>query len=683
MYPRKQTTSVTEIKKGLKDSVYGNGATSASPSILSPATSGGSPAQDGTKEGLNMKPRSDSPRISLKNNNEDKLMNSSSNCIGSMMPKPLTPAVSATMTSHVTSPISSPGIMPANRKKPSPKNKRRNPDMKQKNQQQIFEFEGQNSAENFCTNNNNSKQSEKAAFALRRSKVEEIHTNRRTPSTNSVSDELSSSGLTPTTDEHTNNETSDQNLDLFDDDMIEAMKIIDKDSFPDPGDDLPDLVVTSGSLDYPSVFPNTTESFLFGNTRSSPTLDGVIGNLGTSPPTSKQSTVTSESMSLASSSSPPTFPTDAKFSSPESRGKSQMGAKSHLQDILGVTDTIRLKNMSRSIDSVPYKSPTTTTSYSTGVKPPNPPCTMAPPNRLPSNLHFNKPARPQYNMYNDPYRTNPGFNMDMGTNGPWNRGSPRHIPPNLLKQPPYSAPSSISPTGMNPMSQLQSTVDSIPAAPIGTEMGPPLRSPLGFETPSPGSGKMRPPPSPSVTNDKRCVSADSITSNTTNSGKKTGNKRERTKSADSRDEDKKDNSSGPKPKRKKSKSKDDNTAKKEGKTPGRSTSKEEKLNNSVLSGLLNAQTNNPYLYIFNTEAANNAANDVRSNKVPDIILFHQSFLGNCKLGPSQRPSTSVAPFERPTNSDPINNITMPRTNRSPTEISAEKGDALRQKKSQN
>lgn len=48
---------------------------------------------------------------------------------------------------------------------------------------------------------------------------------------------------------------------------------------------------------------------------------------------------------------------------------------------------------------------------------------------------------------------------------------------------------------------------------------------------------MRPPPSPSVTGDNRCTSADSIAVG--NGAKRVANKRERTKSADSKDEERK------------------------------------------------------------------------------------------------------------------------------------------------
>lgn len=86
-------------------------------------------------------------------------------------------------------------------------------------------------------------------------------------------------------------------------------------------------------------------------------------------------------------------------------------------------------------------------------------------------------------------------------------------------------------SNVNPMSGLQNTVDSIPAAPNDPNqfMGPPNSA-----TPSPGSVRMRPPPSPSL--DKRCTSADSVV---VGNGKKAANKRERTKSADSKDDDKK------------------------------------------------------------------------------------------------------------------------------------------------
>lgn len=186
-----------------------------------------------------------------------------------------------------------------------------------------------------------------------------------------------------------------------------------------------------------------------------------------------------------------------------------------------------------------------------------PPAQQQQQHKLQSTNPFSKPHRPF--SFETQFYPNARNMLPFMEQPPqmWNRNSP-----NMMRSPPYPqsyADPSNSPSDsalINPMSGLQSTVDSIPAVPsstitsgnnilsdpntpVGGSMGPPSMSPADFDGTTPPAGRMRPPASPSIPgNDKRCVSADSV--NTTPATKtKSGNKRERTRSADSRDEDKK------------------------------------------------------------------------------------------------------------------------------------------------
>lgn len=84
------------------------------------------------------------------------------------------------------------------------------------------------------------------------------------------------------------------------------------------------------------------------------------------------------------------------------------------------------------------------------------------------------------------------------------------------------------------------------------------------------------------------------------------------------------------------------------------------------------QSTDPYLYIFNTKVANEAANTVTSDKVPSIILYHQSFLGNCKLYPSEDQTSLPFPSFNEKLTSSVPSVSSPQT--SVTTIQLEKTD---------
>lgn len=204
------------------------------------------------------------------------------------MPKPLTSSIVPATT---TPPLSSPGHGPLSRSssKSSPK-QRRIPSADSRHRNQYFE----NMENNFCANNNNnSKQLQRRVVH----KPDEL-TN-RTPSRNSISDDISTSSLTPTTDEQTNS-TSNQNLELssildgFNSDVFtKVFNDIPKDEdsqgmlFPDTNEGLKefDAVITSFNKN------NAGESIFDPSRTPSLDLDGaLLDNLKDplSPLTTKQ-----------------------------------------------------------------------------------------------------------------------------------------------------------------------------------------------------------------------------------------------------------------------------------------------------------------------------------------------------------------------------------------------------------
>lgn len=203
------------------------------------------------------------------------------------MPKPLTSSIIPATT---TPPLSSPSHASLNRtsSKLSPK-QRRIPSSDSRLRNSYFE----NLGNNFCANNNNNAKHRRTAH-----KPDEL-TN-RTPSRNSISDDLSTSSLTPTTDEQTN-PTSNQNLELssildgFNSDVFaKVFNDIPKDDdpqgmlFPDTKEELKefDAVITSFNKNN-----NSGESIFDPSRTSSLDLDGaLLDNLKDplSPMTTKQ-----------------------------------------------------------------------------------------------------------------------------------------------------------------------------------------------------------------------------------------------------------------------------------------------------------------------------------------------------------------------------------------------------------
>ncbi|CAK8676484.1 unnamed protein product [Clavelina lepadiformis] len=431
--------------------------------------------------------------------------------------------------------------------------------------------------------------------------------------------------------------------------------------------------------------------------------------------------------------------TPASFSTSCSTGGT---TRSHLQEILGVTDTNRLLNMTRPVDSIQCHS-TTSTSFSSNImktnvanpyssrsssmsdrptnqimsvtSPSTPLHNISPHSRFGASANNNafqkhpmhqRMSNPHPNhgqvghnfdptFHGGPREQSPGFGdhpglsrpgmqydqagvpqshfiMQGGAN-PYNTPSPSHVMPgnqlswqrqgsvgggmmsphgpmgvDEIKSPRGQIPGGVFPhRSINPMSGLQSTVDSIPhpncmAKNNNNNMGPPLPG-QGIPT-SIGLGEfntsqspllprpMLPPPSPSLPHDKRSISLESTLSS--GSGSRKGSKRERGHSVDSKDGDKKE----PKSKRRKSKSKDD-------------SKKSESKANSRSNSASDSQSHNLYLYIFNSELANNASSMVVEQKVSSIIAYHQSFKGNCRLMPSKPGSLPIPPSNNHGNYD--------------------------------
>nr|XP_018669172.1 B-cell CLL/lymphoma 9 protein isoform X2 [Ciona intestinalis] len=485
--------------------------------------------------------------------------------------------------------------------------------------------------------------------------------------------------------------------------------------------------VLSPSLTTVSIPTSSTASIV---TTVVSSLNDVLSTSQTASSTMVSSSVTSSSFSSEGyhSNSSSIFQHQSTNSSTSvsfsPSGPNTAVGRSHLQEILGETDTNRLKNMARPIDSTQYHA-TTSTSFSSNIIQNNntnpyvsrssslsdvPHPELGPgtplPNLPPTHHHrFTPPGNSNFQRAMHQRMPNPphhGFPPGAGPHGPMphgfelmnqyhEHGGPRpgvHFEPGMHPGGGYNVPSSpqsmpgsqpwqrqgsmggmmsphtpmsagpmgegnksprgpgnfnsFPPKSGNPICGLQSTVNSIPdtfaSGPLGSmtknnnnNMGPPhggpgIPTPMGMGdfggTPPPMScrNSMLPPPSPSIL-DKRSMSAEgSIVGNPPSRSK--ANKRERGQSADSKDGDKRGKESGPKPKRRKSKSKDE-------------SKKNQPDSKARSSSVSDVQNSNPYLYIFNSEMANNAANMVTQQKVPSIISYHHSFQGNCRLLPSK------------------------------------------------
>nr|CAB3225280.1 B-cell CLL/lymphoma 9 protein-like [Phallusia mammillata] len=471
--------------------------------------------------------------------------------------------------------------------------------------------------------------------------------------------------------------------------------------------------VLSPSITAVSVTASTSSTTSIVTTAVSPAITTMPSSASTAVPPNAGKSFSNDTFSGAggmfptsqTSSTPPSSTTPVSFSPTPGP---PLSGKSHLQEILGVTDTNRLKKMARPVDSAQYQS-TTTTSYSSNIH--NQPgqvipnTSTGPVQNLPSspyhrftsptggNMYQRHPAHSRTtNLYtgppHNPIFDNPGMNpgapggyMDHSISPRPNMPFDPNMPPqhpnhsggnNMPYQPMWQRQNSISsmmpslgpgpdgsksprgPMGsgnnfpnrpVNPMSALQVTVNAIPesftAGPgIGSltknnnnNMGPPNSfqgmppsSGMGdFPSSlcSPVTGAMLPPPSPSIQQDKRSISADGTLGGTTTTKK--GHKRERGQSVDSKDGDR----PAPKAKRRKSRSKDESKkASAESKAASRSNS------------VSDAQANNQLMYIFNSEIANAAANVVHQGKAPNIVSYHQTSQRNCRMKPSKSGSLS-------------------------------------------